>query len=549
LALDIRRFIDDRVISISNLMREINEASWRADTTGDSGQRRLATEGRKRLAYLLSDPDDYQALKRAKPAHADDPLLSREISVLARMYARNQMTADEIAEQAELESEITEIFVHFRADLDGQAVSENDINQVLAEERDTARRRRAWEASKQIGREAAPKVIELVEARNRAARRMGYRDFYAMSLTLDELDETWLFALADSLASKTDALFTSAKARLDKSLAAKFGAKPEEIDPWHYSDPFFQRAPADGSVELDPVFRGRNLPELARRFYDGIGMNVDDILSRSDLCERPGKYQHAYCNDMDREGDIRVICNLRDNHDWMATLLHELGHGVYFKYIDRNLPYLLREHAHTLTTEAVAMVMGDQVFDRHWLSEIAGVDEREARELEAAAARVSALQSLIFIRWCLVMISFERALYENPRRDLNSLWWKLVSRYQMIQPPAWRDEPDWAAKIHIALYPVYYQNYMLGALLSMQFQAAIAEHFGTRSFANMPEVGQWLVEDVFRPGSKWHWNEMVQRATGSGLSDRSFVKAIESLKEQTYPMGSVCRPYQDEEDY
>ena len=101
--------------------------------------------------------------------------------------------------------------------------------------------------------------------------------------------------------------------------------------------------------------------------------------------------QHAYCNDMDREGDIRTICNLRDNHDWMSTLLHELGHGVYFKYIDRSLPWALREHAHTLTTEAVAMIMGNQVFDARWLVRIAGVDEDEAaRDRERGGAEVGA---------------------------------------------------------------------------------------------------------------------------------------------------------------
>jgi len=329
---------------------------------------------------------------------------------------------------------------------------------------------------------------------------MGYRDYYSMSLANDELDETWLFALGDSLAAKTDALFASEKARLDRSLAARFGVEPEQIGPWHYSDPFFQRAPADDSVDLDPIFRDKDLPGLARRFYDGIGMDVGDILSRSDLYERPGKYQHAYCEDMDREGDIRVICNLRDNHDWMSTLLHELGHGVYFNYIDPRLPYLLREHAHLLTTEAVAMVMGNQTYDARWLTKIAGVSEARARELEAAAARASALESLIFIRWCLVMINFERALYANPRRNLNALWWQLVSRYQMVLPPAGRNEPDWAAKIHMALYPVYYQNYMLGQLLSMQIQSAITRRFGTKSVTDMPEAGQWLIDSVLGPG-------------------------------------------------
>lgn len=536
---DIRSLVNERAKSISNLNRVINTATWHADTTGDAGQRRSAAEARKSLAQLLSDPDEYRMLKEAQQAqsgHPDtadraDPLLAREVTVLTRMYARNQMTTEEIAEQTDLQSEITDIFVHFRANLDGRPASENDINQVLAEERDNLRRRKAWEASKQIGREAAPKVVELVEARNRAARRMGYRDYYSMSLANDELDETWLFALVDSLAQKTDALFESEEARLDRSLAAKFGVEPEQIGPWHYSDPFFQRAPADGNVDLDAIFRGKDLPGLARRFYDGLGMDVGDILSRSDLYERPGKYQHAYCEDMDREGDIRVICNLRANHDWMGTLLHELGHGVYFKYIDRSLPYLLREHAHLLTTEAVAMVMGNQTYDARWLTEIAGVDAARARRLEAAAARASTLESLIFIRWCLVMVNFERALYANPRRDLNTLWWEMVSRYQLVRPPDGRDEPDWAAKIHMALYPVYYQNYMLGQLLSVQIQSAIALRFGTKSLTGMPEAGRWMIDSVLGPGARWHWNEMVEKATGSGLSEQPFVKAVEALEE------------------
>jgi Zn-dependent M32 family carboxypeptidase len=124
LTTDIRAFVDDRVESISNLAKVINLATWNADTTGDSGQRRVATEARKRLAQLLSDPDDYRILREAQQAQSEtvgtpdgvDPLLAREVSVLARMYARNQMTPEEIAEQTDLQAEITDIFVHFRAD-------------------------------------------------------------------------------------------------------------------------------------------------------------------------------------------------------------------------------------------------------------------------------------------------------------------------------------------------------------------------------------------------------------------------------------------------
>ena len=59
-------------------------------------------------------------------------------------------------------------------------------------------------------------------------------------------------------------------------------------------------------------------------------------------------------------------------------------------------------------------------------------------------------------------------MFENPEQDLDSLWWELVERYQGLKKPEGRKKPDWAAKIHIALYPVYYQNYMLGELLASQ---------------------------------------------------------------------------------
>lgn len=522
-----------RSAQIGEIELEFNEESWLADTLGDEAHRRKATDAHKRLARLLSDPGDYRVLRDAPPQ--GDPLLARQVDVLARSYARYQMTENEVDEQAELENKINNLFVTFRADLDGKPASENDINQVLADELDTARRRRAWEASKQIGRRVAPLLVELVEARNRAARRMGYRDFYAMSLAVDELDEAELFSIVASLAAATDAIYNSEKTRLDGALAAKFRVQPEVIGPWHYSDPFFQRVPDDGSVDLDPIFRGRDLPALARRFYSSMGMDVDDILTRSDLYERAGKYQHAYCMHIDRQGDIRTICNLRDNAEWMSTLLHELGHGVYFKYIDDSLPFLLREHAHSLTTEAVATVMGDQVFDARWLARIAGMDADAASRIAGAAARRAALDTLIMVRWCSVMVEFERALYADPRRDLNGLWWQLVHRYQLVEAPAGRNEPDWAAKIHLALYPVYYQNYLLGGLLCSQLKQAVEDRTGTRSLALAPEAGQWLVETVIEPGAKWHWSELVRRATGKPLGEQALVAELELLSKGATP--------------
>ena len=58
--------------------------------------------------------------------------------------------------------------------------------------------------------------------------------------------------------------------------------------------------------------------KLCRDFYAGIGLPIDDVLARSDLYEKTGKSPHAFCTDIDREGDVRVLANIVPNEYWMG---------------------------------------------------------------------------------------------------------------------------------------------------------------------------------------------------------------------------------------
>ena len=81
------------------------------------------------------------------------------------------------------------------------------------------------------------------------------------------------------------------------------------------------------------------------------------VLERSDLYPRAAKNQHAFCIDIDRDGDVRVLCNVTASSRWIETMLHEFGHATYFAEVDRTLPWTLRT-MHSLTTEGVAMMFG-----------------------------------------------------------------------------------------------------------------------------------------------------------------------------------------------
>jgi peptidyl-dipeptidase A len=262
---------------------------------------------------------------------------------------------------------------------------------------------------------------------------------------------------------------------------------------------------------------------MARKYYASLGMPVDDILARSDLYEKPGKSPHAFSTDIDRAGDIRILCNVRPNLEWMDTLLHELGHSVYDKYIDPELPFELRQASHAITTEGIAMM-----FD--YLAHVVGLDPESAAKAGESARRYLRAEKLIFSRWAQVMVRFEHGMYNDPDQDLARLWWDLKKQYQLLNPPDDLSRPDYGAKIHIVTTPVYYHGYLLGDLFAAQVQAEIARDVlggvdPTRtSFFGHAEAGTYLRQKVFGPGDLYSWNELTQRATGEPLSPKYFVQ-------------------------
>lgn len=523
--------IRDAVLTIVPKIRKLeidgNLAAWEAATTGTPAALEAAAAARTASMTFFANPHEYERFKAwdESGAAGDDAHLRRMVRLLHLQFARGQRDPDSIGEMAELAKALDDAFTNFRAEMDGKRLTANDIVTVLREETDSDRRRAAWEASKAIGPQVADQIRRLAELRNQAARRMGYDNFHRMSLTLSELDPDWLFAMLDELAVKSEGAFRLAKADMDAELSVRYGVPAGELMPWHYAEPFFQQAPMVGGFDFNALFAGRDLVALGVRTYDGLGMDVRPILERSDLFEREGKDQHAFCMDADREGDVRILCNLAPTLRWMETLLHELGHAVYDTYIPRDLPWLLRSYAHILTTEAMALLMGALTLDPEWHVKIMGVSEDEAERVAEAGQRRMRLNELIFARWVMVVVNFERLLYEDPSRDLDAAWWELVERYQFLPKPAGRESrPDWATKYHIALAPAYYQNYLLGRMMSLQWRGWLDANLG--GVVARTAAGDFFRERIFALGATQHWNDALEAATGEKLSPDHFVRAF-----------------------
>lgn len=520
-----RVFLDSHLQKVEPLFKEYNLAAWNAALSGKTEDFQKSADLDLKIRTIYSNRDEFAAIKAWKQAgKIKDPLLARQLDILHLSYLPNQIDPDLLKQIVQQGAKVEEEFNTFRGTYKGRKVTSNEIKDMLKELTDSDLRRQAWEASQQVGAAVAPDVLTLIKLRNQSARQLGFNNFHSMSLEVTEQSVPQIDAIFSELARLTDKPFAVLKTELDKTLAQRYSVAPDQIQPWHYHDPFFQEVPSVLDADFDSYYKGKDIIALAAKFYAGIGLPVEDILRRSDLYERPGKNPHAFCTDIDRLGDVRVVLNLKDDERWMDTTLHELGHGVYAYYNSPQVPYLLRNQAHSFTTEAIAMFFGRLSVNPDWMKAMLQLTDDQARKVAGDSEKMLRYKQLVFARWAMVMYEFEKRLYADPDQDLNALWWQIKKKYQFQNSPEGRNQPDWAAKIHIVTVPCYYHNYLLGELLASQLYHKMATEKIPAGFVGQPKVGRILRTSVFEPGMIYPWNEMIRRATGEELTAKYFAR-------------------------
>jgi len=523
--------IQEHVSKVQPIMHQKALAGWLADSTGLPQAYELQAALDMQLRTIYSDSVDFeQFLFYHESTEIHHSLLKRQAAILYQLVQSNQIEPHHLKKIVDKSSVVRNKFNTFRGTIGSRRVSNIEINRILQTERNSRIRKDAWTAGKQVGRIIENDLIELVKLRNEAAQNLGFENFYLMSLSLSDQDLDQLTHLFDELATMTDAPFAKIKTSMDSLLAITYGIEAAALMPWHYHDLFFQEAPQLTTVDLDAYYSTADIVNLARNFFSSIDLNVETILKASDLYEREGKYPHAYCEDLDRYGDVRIMANLSNDSNSLETLLHELGHAVYDSHAAPDLPFMLRRPAHSFITEGIAIFFERMPLHPFWFRDVLKISETELSKINEAIQQNLIWKRLVFARWAQVMFRFEQELYRDPDQDLTKLWWDLVERYQFLKRPPHRNEPDWATKIHLAAYPAYYHNYMLGELFASQLSAFIIESViqdtsgGQITFYNRHDLGRFLKSQIFSHGAHYEWDELVPRVTGEDLTAKYFVR-------------------------
>jgi len=524
------KFLKEFEEKFKTLYIKSSSAYWKASIEGNKENWNEVTKYQLELVKLFRDKKYFDEIKKLHSKIDDfDPITKRQIKILYNEFLPNQYDLKKLEEITNLQNKIENVFATFRAKVNCKTLTDNDVNEILKNELDSKILQKTWEASKEIGDLIVDDLKNLVKLRNDQAKDLGYKNYHEMSLNLSELDEEELDKIFTELESKTDGRFFELKKKIDSELAKRFNIKEDELMIWHYQQRFFQEAPPIYLLNFDKYYEGRNLVEITRNYFSGIGLNIDDLIEKSDLFEKPNKNQHAFCISINRAEDVRVLCNVKSNVDWMGTLLHEYGHAVYDKNIDYNLPFVLRDATHIFVTEAIAQLFGKLAVHSIWIKEVFKLNDHEIEDIKDSAIEYTKMNQIIFARWVFVMYRFEKSLYENPDQDLNSFWWDLHKKYLLINKPEGRNKPDWTTKIHIATSPVYYHNYLLGEVLSSQLNHYLhkrvlkSNDLWNNVLINRKEIGEYLIDNLFKFGSSLHWKEVIKISTGEELKTEYYL--------------------------
>lgn len=516
-------FLNSFIPEVSEKAKQLNKAFWILETTGSADAADLVAGLSAEFSLLFNNPKIYEQLQSwEKDPSIKTPNLQRQLKLLLHSFKEKSISEDLLKTLSQKEADLSLAYANFRASIQGKTVSENDILAILKDEKNTDRRKEAWEASKEIGMLLAPQILELVKLRNQAAKSLGYENYFQMQLDLQEVDESKLFKLLDEVADLSDSAYQKALDCIETEQMKQFSVSKEELGPWAWTDPFGQEDPVNRSA-LDSLIQNTNLIEASRSFYKNMGIDVQPTLEKSDLFERSGKNQHAFCINIDRGFDVRTLNNVKQTLKWFETVLHELGHAIYDLGFNPELPWLLRAPPHMITTEAMALIAGRRAYMVSSLTKLPTYSPGQDSLIQSAEESLQRRQ-LIFSRWVLVMTYFERELYRNPDQDLNALWWSLVAKYQKISPPKNRQgKNDWAAKYHIGLAPVYYYSYLLGEFFASSIEEKILEISGSKDL-DTEAAGRFLQEKLFSPGNSMSWSKLIEHVTGSPLSSDAWIR-------------------------
>jgi peptidyl-dipeptidase A len=435
--------------------------------------------------------------------------------------------------------------------LDGQPISANRIDEILAKSDNLAERLRVWEVSKENGPALKDGLLKLRDLRNGCARELGYSDYFSLQVARYGLSTDEMMAFNRKFLAELKPLYLQLHTWVKYEMAKKYGQPVPKAIPAHWINNRWSQNWTGfvKAVDFDPYFKDwqpERIVKTAEAFYTGLGFDPlpASFWTKSDLYpvkagDLRKKNSHASCWHLDLDTDIRSLMSVEANAQWFETTHHELGHGYYFmSYTNPGVPPLLRDGANPSFHEGMGELIALATRQIPYMKSI-GVLPADYKVDEMQVLLNDALEVAIpFMFWaCGTMPEWESEFYAKgmPAAEMNARWWKQVRDLQGVEPPSPRGEQfcDAPTKTHINDNPAYYYSYGWATVFKFQMHDHIARkilHQDPRAtnYAGNKQVGTFL-KQVLAKGATEDWRKVLRDATGEDLSTRAMMAYFKPL--------------------
>lgn len=295
---------------------------------------------------------------------------------------------------------------------------------------------------------------------------------------------------------------------------------PRDIEPWDY-----RYVHGAAEREIGPSIAREALQPLNERYYGDLGSDLRGWGVIHDLDPRPGKAPLAY-TDYVRRGRIvegawqptlvRISGNYgRGGLSLLNELVHENGHAAHMMALHTRPAFM--DLGDAVFFEAFADVPAWSLYEPAWQQKYLGRSASTADSLRSLHAGV-----VLDVAWAL----FDLRMLREPQRDPNEVWTDITHKYLHIRPHP--DLPWWAMRVQFVYKPGYMVNYGLGAVITADIRARVAQQIGSFDTGN-PRWYPWLTAELLSGGHGKETSALLREFLGRPVSPQALLESIERL--------------------
>ena len=554
---DAQKFIDEFTAQWLQLRYSYSQASWNSNTKiieGDDSNSKAENAALERLTAFTGSRDNIEkATLFLKEQNKLTPLQVKQLKGILYMAAEYpEIAKDLVKERISAETAQTEKLYGFEFKIDGKPVTPNQLDETLRTSNDPTERRKAWLASKEVGKSLKDGLANLQRLRNATVRPLGYSSYVNYQISDYGMTGPEMLQLLDKFNRELRPLYRELHTYARYELAKRYNQPvPDQLPadwlPNRWGQDWSSLVKVEG-LNIDDALKSKTpewIVKQAEQFYISLGFPPlpQSFWEKSSLYPVPAgasykKNTHASAWHLDLQNDIRSLMSVEPNADWYETAHHELGHIYYYiSYTNPDVPPLLREGANRGYHEAFGTMIGLAAMQKPFL-EGRGLAPKDAKVDQMQQLLREALNYVVFTPFSAgTMTRFEYDLYENnlPKEQYNRRWWELALKYQGIVPPGERTEEycDACTKTHINDDAAQYYDYAIANILLFQLHDHIARKILKQdphetNYYGSKQVGDFL-RAIMRVGSSRDWRVVLRQMTGEDLSAKAMLRYFEPL--------------------